>query len=228
MLQIENLSVAYGNNVVIKDISLHVNPGAVCGLAGMNGAGKSTLLNTLYEPGMARSGRLLWQGKPLHWQDIGYLVAAPYFYPRITGREYLDLFMLKNPGFRYKKWEALLDLPLGKQISTYSSGMQKKLAFIACLIQDKPIMLLDEPFNNLDMETVLIFREVIRHLKSRNKAIIVTSHIPETLAAISDFIVLLKEGCIAVQAGREEFQAVFTRMEEEVKEKAMQAGRLLG
>ena len=133
-------------------------------------------------------------GKQLQKKSISYLVTENYFYSNITGKEYLDLF--KNPHFDIEQWNKLFDLPLNKIIDGYSTGMKKKLALLGILKQDKSIMILDEPFNGLDIETCRIIRMILLRLKEKGKTIIITSHIIETLTNLCDYIHYLKDGVI--------------------------------
>ena len=134
---------------------------------------------------------------------MSYLVTENYFYPNITGYEYLSLFQNKN--FEIDNWNKLFDLPLEKIIDTYSTGMKKKLAFLSILKQDKPLMILDEPFNGLDIETCRIIRSILLRLKEKGKTIIITSHIIETLTNLCDFIHYLEDGKIKQSEDKEGF-----------------------
>jgi ABC-2 type transport system ATP-binding protein len=159
MLEIKNLTVSYGKKTVIENLSVNFGAAQVHGLAGLNGSGKTTLLNTIYGFKRSDSGTILYNDMPINRSSISFLETENHFYTNITGREYLGLF---KP---YKKesdeaWNRLFKLPLDQIIDSYSSGMKRKLALMATLKQDKPIVILDEPFNGLDMETskVLSFR----------------------------------------------------------------------
>ncbi|RLD55709.1 MAG: hypothetical protein DRJ05_12545, partial [Bacteroidetes bacterium] len=156
----------------------------------------------------------------LNKKDISYLVTENYFYPNITGNEYLSLF--KNVNFDTEKWNGLFKLPLDEIIDNYSTGMKKKLAILGNLKQDKPIIVLDEPFNGLDLETVRVLREILLKLKERGKTIIVTSHILETLTNLCDYIHYLEGGIILNSKNKSGFKSfekqIFSSIEEKNKE----------
>lgn len=195
MILIENLTISYTQNTkVIDGLNLSLSEGFIHGIVGLNGAGKTTLLNTLYGLKKQNDGSITFNGEKLRKQDVSYLVTENYFYSNITAREYLSLF--KNSNFEIDKWNDLFSLPLDKVIDGYSTGMKKKLAILGTLKQDKSIMILDEPFNGLDIETARILRSILLKLKEKGKTIIITSHIIETLTNLCDYIHYLDKGKI--------------------------------
>ncbi len=135
---------------------------------------------------------------------ISYLETENYFYPYITGEEYLAYFTSKKE-VEIKEIIEKFNLPMKKYVQYYSSGMKKKLALIGMLMLDKPINILDEPFNGVDFEGVHILYDIIRHLKSENKIVIVSSHIIETLFHTCDKIAFLQNGNIEKIYEKEEF-----------------------
>jgi ABC-2 type transport system ATP-binding protein len=162
-------------------------------------------------------GEILFEGKKINKKVVSYLVTENFFYSNITGNEYLRLF--KNESFNTKQWNKLFGLPLDALIDAYSTGMKKKLVFMAVLKQDKPLMILDEPFNGLDIETCRIIRMILLQLKEKNKTIIITSHIIETLTNLCDYIHYLEAGSIKHSKNKSEFesfeQEVFEKIENE-------------
>ncbi len=195
MIIIEDLNVSYERGKsVLKDLSLSLPEDNIHGVVGLNGSGKTTLLNTMFGLKKQDSGTIMYGDNVLNKKDIAYLVTDNYFYPNITGNEYLGLF--KNVNFDTEKWNKVFKLPLDELIENYSSGMKKKLAILGTLKQDKPILILDEPFNGLDIETVRVLREILLKLKENGKTIIITSHILETLTNLCDYIHYLEGGII--------------------------------
>lgn len=195
MLEIKDLNVGFKNQNVLNNLDLEIEEGIILGLLGKNGAGKTTLFETIYQT-LKFDGKISWNNSPLKRENISYLETENYFYPFITGREYLDYFSEGNK----EKLDNLVDkfkLPLNKFVQYYSSGMKKKLALIGMLMLDKPINILDEPFNGVDFEGVHILYEIIQELKSENKIVIVSSHIIETLFHTCDQIAILQDGKIS-------------------------------
>ena len=205
MLQLQNLSISYGKHTVIHQLNLELGSPKIHGLVGFNGSGKTTLLQAIFGIKKAEEGKILFNGDPITHRDIAYLPTSNYFYSYLTGREYLRLFPLKNPHFKLETWEELLHLPLDELIEHYSTGMKKKLALLAILKLDKKLILLDEPFNGLDLESGKILNLLLDRLAERGKTVIVTSHIIETLTASCHYIHLLEKGSIRKTFEENEF-----------------------
>lgn len=212
MLKLNQLILAYGKNEVIKSLDLELSSGLIHGIVGLNGSGKSTLFNALYGMKREKSGEILWDGEPLYRGKIAYMETHNFFYPRITGAEYLELFRVKNPGFSIEKWNALFELPLNDLVETYSTGMKKKLAFMGILAMDRPLTLLDEPFNGVDLESNRKMFRILKSLKEQGKTLIVTSHILESLTGLCDTISYLNKGKIDFTFEQKDFD----RLEDEV------------
>lgn len=221
MIIIEKLNVSYERvKSVLKDLSVSLPEGKIHGVVGLNGSGKTTLLNTMFGLKKQDSGTIMYGDNVLNKKDIAYLVTENYFYPNITGREYLSLF--KNKTFDMEKWNGLFKLPMDEIIDNYSSGMKKKLAIMGNLKLDKPVMVLDEPFNGLDIEMVRVLREILLKLKENGKTIIVTSHILETLTNLCDYIHYLENGIILTSKDKSGFKSfekkIFNTIEERNRE----------
>ncbi len=196
MLEIKDLTVDYGEEPVLNELSLSLAPQRIHGLVGRNGEGKTTLLNSIYGTVLPQAGSIEWNARPLRTEDVAYLETELYFYPMITGREYLKIFTSKNPLFDYHRWNELFELPLRDFISTYSTGMKKKLALLAIFALDRPFVMLDEPFNGLDIETNLLLSQILLAFAGSGKTILVTSHILESLTSICEEIHWLHHGHI--------------------------------
>lgn len=217
MILIKNLSVAYGKKLVIDNLNMSMQSTQIHGIVGLNGAGKTTLLNTLYGIKKAKKGSIQWNKAKPDKKVMSYLPTEPYFYPNITGKEYLEIFPGKN--FKREKWNALFKLPLNKLIDEYSTGMKKKLALLAVIKNDKPLIILDEPFNGIDFEATRILRSILLELKNQGKTIIITSHILETLTNLCDHLYFLAENNIQMHAERNSFKTFEQSLFQSIKEK---------
>lgn len=195
MLDIQNISVKYDKDYVLKNLNISIdsNNNNVLGIIGKNGAGKTTFFNAIFRS-LNFSGKILWKNKKVKKEHIAYLETTNYFYPYIKGKEYLNYF---ESGDALDYYNSLFNLPLNDFVDTYSTGMKKKLALIGVLLLDKPIIILDEPFNGLDFEGVQTLYEIIKNLKTKNKIVIISSHIIETLSNTCDNIAVIQEGMIS-------------------------------
>lgn len=226
MLTIDNVWVCYKKEVdILKGITLSLDIGKIHGLVGLNGSGKTTLLNTLYRFISPQKGEILFNGQRLERRDIAYLEAENYFYPYMTGREYLNLFPTgAHASFDMDKWQQLFSLPLDDITESYSTGMRKKLALLAVLKTDKPILILDEPFNGLDLESTHLLTMILEQLQQKGKIVIITSHIYESLTECCDYIHYLAEGIIAHSYPQETFPQLKQELQNTIES---QSGELI-
>ena len=211
MISIKKLYKSFGKVDVLNDINLTFLQNEINGIAGRNGAGKTTLFRCI--AGLEdHGGQVILEQEKLKYK-IGFLAADPYFMTRITGREYLQL--LSNASGSGKiDFDAknIFDLPLDQYANTYSTGMKKKLAFTGILIQDNEILLLDEPFNGVDIQSNILITEIIKRLKTRGKTIILSSHILGSLSELCDQIHILDAGSIAKTVSHSEFESLSQEM----------------
>jgi len=213
MIKIESLSKSYGSNQVLSDINLTFEKGKVYGIVGENGSGKTTLFKCI--TGIEKyDGIILSDLQPLK-DNIGYLQTEPFYFSKITGREYIQLLC----NARSKKIENLdnkniFELPLDQYASTYSTGMKKKLALTAILLQENQFYIFDEPFNGVDIQSNIIILEILKELKEIGKTLLISSHIFSTLNDICDEIHLLKNGQFIKKVYKEDFG----KLEQEMRE----------
>ncbi|RFP66564.1 ABC transporter ATP-binding protein [Hymenobacter lapidiphilus] len=196
MLLIEGLGKDFGSKKVLHHVDLALRPGTLHGLVGTNGAGKTTLLHCLYGLHADYRGTVReTDGRSIRG-CTGLLPYEPYFYPRITGREYVEFCLQARgrPVPSLAAWNELLELPLDQYAEDYSAGMKKKLALLALLVQDFRYLVLDEPFNGLDLSANLLLMEVLRRLRQQGTGILLTSHLLGSLTELCDEITVLAEG----------------------------------
>lgn len=191
MMEINQLSVSYGENQVLKNLNAKFSSGKIHGILGINGAGKSTFFSTVFGTKKANSGEVLLNGSPIEKKDIGFLQTENYFYPLMKGKEYLELVAPKQD---YLKWNEIFQLPLDEFVEDYSTGMKKKIAFMGLILLDRDIYILDEPFNGVDIQSNEILISIIQSLKEKGKYMFISSHILSSLLVVSDAIHRLQNG----------------------------------
>lgn len=204
MLSIHNLQVSYNENIIIKNLNLTIKKGEVLGILGKNGVGKTTFFNALYQ-NISYKGEINFKKHPISRKEIEFLETENFFYPYMTGEEYLSFFSTKNEMNINRHYIDKFNLPLKKFVHHYSTGMKKKLALLALLLLNKPIIILDEPFNGIDFEGVGLLYEIIQDLKKQEKTILISSHIIETLFNTCDRISLLENKTISKIIEKENF-----------------------
>ncbi len=205
MFKINNLSVNYHKDVVLNELNMDFLPGEIHGILGMNGAGKTTLFNSICGIKSIDSGTCHYNGKWISSDDISFMQTSTYFYPYMQGIEYLQLLGGSNPDFDPHHWNKIFELPLNQLIENYSTGMKKKLVFIGVLAQNKPVIILDEPFNGVDIESNEKIIQILEYLRKKGAIILLSSHIIHTLTDCCDKVSYLKNGQFSKTYTKEDF-----------------------
>lgn len=215
MISIKILSKKYGNKTVLNNINIELMEGKVYGIVGDNGAGKTTLFRCI--AGLEEfEGEILSDLFPLK-NHLGLLFTDPYFFSKITGEEYIKLLVnARNIELKEIQEINIFELPLNQYASTYSTGMKKKLAITALLLQKNKYFVLDEPFNGVDIHSNILISEIILRLKRLNKIVLISSHIFSTLKDTCDEIHLLKNGELSKTVQKVDFDLLEQEMKEGV------------
>lgn len=220
MIRIKDLSVKFGETKVLVNLNMDFETGKTHGIVGLNGAGKTTFFNVLAKTLKPDKGILNLNNITLVIKDSAYLETVNYFYPGITGKEYLKIFRQTNKDFSLELLQEYFKLPLDELIENYSTGMKKKLALLAILKLDRPVYILDEPFNGLDLETNKILEIIIETLKQKGKTIFVSSHIIEPLLNTCDRIHLLEHHIYNKTYEKSEFNLIDNELFGKLKHEA--------
>lgn len=194
----------YGRRWALADVSLQVPSGAVVMVAGHNGSGKSTLLRVLSAILRPDHGTAMVGGYDVvkHRMDVRKTVAllshSSYLYEQLTARENLEVFA-DHMDVSRDNIPALLDRVAlsgraGDVVATFSAGMRKRLSFARVLLQDPSVVLLDEPYGQLDPEGFALVDDVVRELKSRGVTVLVATHQLERASVLADQTLMLSQG----------------------------------
>jgi ABC-2 type transport system ATP-binding protein len=207
MLEARGLFKSFAGQVVLQHVDLTLRPGTLHGLVGANGAGKTTLLHCLYGLHPVTAGSIRETTGRSVRELTGMLPYEPYFYPRITGQEYVEFCLQarRRPVPDLREWARVLELPLDRYAEEYSAGMKKKLALLALLVQNFRYLILDEPFNGLDLSTNLLLMALLRQLRAQGVGILLTSHLLGSLTELCDEITVLTGGRVLRQYAAAEF-----------------------
>ena len=215
MIQLVEISKSFGSHVVLDRLSFTFEDNKVYGIVGKNGSGKTTLFHCMTGLESCK-GEIVSERRPLK-NHIGYLPTELFFYKLMTGMEYVQFVCnARNQKIENIAARNIFELPLNDYISTYSTGMKKKLALFAILLQDVPYYIFDEPFNGIDFQSSVLVFDIIKALKQRGKTVIMPSHIYTTLTQTCDEICLLEDGNFKQQVLKADFDALEKSMHQEI------------
>lgn len=205
MLKISDLTVRYGFKTALDDVTLHVDKGSVVGIVGPNGAGKSTLFGSIIGTIPVHSGSITLDDEPISdipSKDIGYLGESPFQFDFFTPIETL-LFerSMRDPNVPSDRISSLLDqLDLSQFLSTpvgkLSQGLKKRVAIAAAFASEPALLVLDEPLNAIDIQTVIILKNLVREAASRGSHVLISSHILDFFDGLIEKVVFLDHGSI--------------------------------
>ena len=242
MIEVNNLIKRYGRIQAVKGISFTARPGEVLGLLGPNGAGKSTTIKSITGIIRPTSGEIKLSGFDVVKQGLeakarlGYVPDRPYLYPKLTGRELLrflcKLRAVEDCDKKAQNWLEFFSLQdFGNEmIETYSHGMRQKLTFIAALIHEPPVLVVDEPMVGLDPKAAKQVRELMADYALKGKTVVLTTHSMEVAQIIAHRVILINKGEIAAQGNlaalrlhvgndTADLESIFLRLTEESKDK---------
>jgi ABC-type multidrug transport system ATPase subunit len=203
--QLDAVSKLFGSFAALRQVSVDLEPGRCYVLIGENGAGKSTLLRIL--AGLLRPSfgtvKVFGGHEPHEVRErIGYMSHAPMLYDELTGQENLRYFASLYPGRPcLAPSEALrqvgLDPDLTRTLGQYSQGMRQRTSLARVLLPVPELLLLDEPFSNMDLESARQMVELLASFRHGSRTIVITTHQRDLAAPIADWVLALKAGRVA-------------------------------
>jgi heme ABC exporter ATP-binding subunit CcmA len=198
----DSVSRLFGSFAALRQVSADFAPGRCYILLGENGAGKSTLLRILAGLLHPSAGKVTVFGDldpHAARHRIGYMSHAPMLYDELTGLENLEYFRSLYQGTDcLAPDEALrqvgLDPDLPRTLGQYSQGMRQRTSLARVLLSQPELLLLDEPFSNMDVESVSQMVQLLARFRTGNRTILITTHQRDLAAPIADFVLTLKAG----------------------------------
>jgi ABC-2 type transport system ATP-binding protein len=221
-LVLDHVSKSYGDFKAVSDLSLQVRPGRVFGIIGPNGAGKTTTIRMIVNITVPDSGRIELFGQQMSTalQDrIGYLPEERGLYKKMKVGEQLRFFA-ELKGLRGKEADRRIDewlkrLGLSdwkeKRAKELSKGMQQKIQFIASVIHDPDLVILDEPFSGLDPVNVDLMKETILSQKTAGKTVILSTHQMEIAEKLCDDVCMINRSRKVLDGTLREIRRSFSR-----------------
>lgn len=207
-IELKNIEKSFGDNKVLKGISLRAEGGKAFGLLGRNGAGKTTTIRIIMNVFSANSGEILFDGTPINYDKVkfGYLPEERGLYPK---KKIIDqlVYFAELKGMQHSKavkavdyWIDRLDVGeyRNKRLDTLSKGNQQKIQLITALAHDPEIVILDEPFSGLDPVNAMLLKSVVKETISKGKIVLFSSHQMNYIEEFCDSIAIINNGKIAL------------------------------
>lgn len=235
LVQIDHVTKSFGSKIALRNVSFSVPAGQICGLLGPNGAGKTTLFRLLMGILKASNGTLTIDGLDAFEKRvevkriIGFLPDEPVFYSYLSGKEVLELsaamhgFNVSLAMSRIAPLIAKLRLAqdMDNYAEDYSRGMKKKLGLILAMLHRPRLLVLDEPTNGLDVESIHLFYDLIFETARQGTTVLFSTHLMDHVTRLCSHAVIINEGTVVANGsldelcssyGRESLEEVFLQL----------------
>lgn len=220
LLEIKNVSKAYSGHVALRDISLSIPEKSVFGLLGPNGAGKTTLIRIITQIISSDSGTIKLNGKditPADVRKIGYLPEERGLYKKMkVGDQLLFLAGLKGLSKseakkQIKYWFEKLNIDgwWSKKVEDLSKGMSQKIQFLATVIHQPQLIILDEPFSGFDPVNANLIKENILELRENGATIIFSTHRMESVEELCDTVAMINNSKKILDGSNDEIKSTY-------------------
>ncbi len=212
VVELADVTKSYESKVAVRDLSLSIEAGQMFGLLGPNGAGKTSSIRMMMGITLPDSGHINLFEKPFDRRNldrVGYLPEERGLYKKMKVLDQL-VFLGELHGIgredarkRAREWASRMEISdsLERKTQELSKGMQQKIQFIATLLHDPGLVVMDEPFSGLDPVNTTLLQDALLELKSRGKAILFSTHRMDQVEKLCDAICLINNG-EAVLSGR--------------------------
>lgn len=204
IVEVKNLNKSYGKHKVLNGLSFKIEKPQVLALIGPNGSGKSTLMNCMMNLISFDSGEIEILGKSNKdyeiFREVSFLKDNRILYPYLTGFDHLK-YICDIQKISQERIDQVIELAdIGsfykKIVSSYSLGMKQRLLLAMALCNNPKLILMDEPLNGLDTDSIFKFRDLIKNLGENNTTILISSHSLNELDYITNDILFLKDGSV--------------------------------
>ncbi len=209
-LIVKHINKSFGQLQVIWDLSMQVEEGSIFGFLGPNGAGKTTTMRMILDIIRPDSGSITWNGKQI--RDIprhhfGYLPEERGLYPKVEVQEQL-LFLARLNGLsktaaqkNLDEWLERFDIPQYRhmKVEELSKGNQQKIQFLATILHDPLILIMDEPFSGLDPVNANLLKEALLEMHRRGKTMVFSTHQLEQVEELCEDVVIIDKGETIIQ-----------------------------
>ncbi len=219
IIELQNVSKQYGNHIVLDKVSLSIPQGSIFGLLGPNGAGKTSLIRMITGITAPDAGQIFYKSELLnakHISQMGYLPEERGLYKKMkVGDQLLYLARLKGLkkadafdklSFWVKKFE-MIDW-LEKPVESLSKGMQQKVQFVATIIHNPELIILDEPFTGFDPLNANLIKDEILELKEKGCTIIFSTHRMESVEELCSQIAMVYQSKLVLEGSTKQLKSI--------------------
>jgi ABC-2 type transport system ATP-binding protein len=221
-LEVHNISKSFGPVQALDDVSFSVGPGHIFGLLGANGAGKTTAMRIVLDILRPDSGTVTWDGLPntaVPRRTWGYLPEERGLYLRMRVMDVLRFFASlygvpeTDATARIDEWLERFRIPdyRDRKVEELSKGNQQKIQFIAAILHDPDVLIMDEPFTGLDPVNVQLLKEAFLAMRDRGKTLIFSTHQMEQVEELCESIAIIDRGRVVVSGGVREVKRAMGR-----------------
>lgn len=207
-IKVKDVCKYFGKTQVLDHVNMECRQGEITGIIGRNGAGKTVLFKIICGLLSLDSGEILINGIKRERQadvlpSVGIIIEEPAFLKKYSGIKNLEyLYMINNKNNRQYLESIMekvgLDPKSKKHVGKYSMGMRQRLAIAQSIMEEPEFLVLDEPFNGLDIHGVNEMRELFLELKKRGKVILIASHNSEDINILCDNVYSMESGVLKV------------------------------
>lgn len=203
-ISVKCISKHFGEDVVLKKVTRDFEIGKIHGIVGNNGSGKTVFMKCICGFLIPDEGEVIVNGKRVGKdmdfpENLGVIIETPGFLPHISGVKNLKILASLNNKIGVKEIEKTiesvgLDPKMKKPVGKYSLGMRQRLGIAQAIMENPSILILDEPFNGLDKNSVADMRKLIKELKNKGKTIIIASHNQIDIDELCDTVCEMESG----------------------------------
>jgi len=227
-VELQNVRKCYDEFVAVADLTLSIKPGGIYGLLGPNGAGKTSTIRMIMGITVPDAGQITVFGEPLnraHMDQFGYLPEERGLYKKMKVLDHL-VFLGQLKGLsaaealkRASAWCEKFELSAwtSKKIEELSKGMQQKVQFIAAVLHDPKLIIMDEPFTGLDPANAVVLKDVLLEMAKAGKTILLSTHRMDQVERLCQSICLINHGHAVLEGDLSQIKARYGRHNVQIK-----------